>query len=61
MAIAAVAAGAILLFAVPLGVALRLTYRDEDLLRLQRDTFAATTASTAGARPSRSAGLKCSP
>jgi signal transduction histidine kinase len=42
VAIAAVAAGAILLFAVPLGVALRLTYRDEDLLRLQRDTFAAT-------------------
>lgn len=42
IAIAAVAAGAIVLFAVPLGVALRQVYRDEDLLRLERDTVAAT-------------------
>ena len=42
LAIAAVAAGAVVLFAVPLGVALHQVYRDEDLLRLERDTVAAT-------------------
>jgi signal transduction histidine kinase len=42
IAIAAVAAGAVLLLAVPLGVVLRRDYRNEELLRLQRDTIAAT-------------------
>jgi signal transduction histidine kinase len=42
LAIAGVAAGAVVLFAVPLGVALHQVYRDEDLLRLERDTVAAT-------------------
>jgi signal transduction histidine kinase len=41
-AIAIVAAFAVLLFAVPLGVILARAYRDEALLRLQRDTVAAT-------------------
>jgi signal transduction histidine kinase len=44
VAIAGVAAGAVVLFALPLALALRVTYRDEELLRLQRDTFAATRA-----------------
>jgi signal transduction histidine kinase len=42
LAIAAVAAGAVVLFAVPLGVAVHRVYRDEDLLRLERDAVAAT-------------------
>jgi signal transduction histidine kinase len=42
IAIAAVAGAAVILFAVPLAVVLRSSYRDEDLLRLQRDTIAAT-------------------
>jgi signal transduction histidine kinase len=42
IAIVAVAAGAVLLFAVPLAIVLERSYRDEDLLRLQRDTIAAT-------------------
>lgn len=42
VAITAVAAGAIVLFAVPLAIALRQVYRDEDMLRLERDTVAAT-------------------
>jgi signal transduction histidine kinase len=42
IAIAAVAVAAVILFAVPLAVVLRHSYRDEDLLRLQRDTIAAT-------------------
>ena len=42
IAIAAVAGAAVILFAVPLAVVLRHSYRDEDLLRLQRDTVAAT-------------------
>jgi signal transduction histidine kinase len=42
LAIAGVAAGAVVLFAIPFGVALRQVYRDEDLLRLERDTVAAT-------------------
>jgi signal transduction histidine kinase len=42
IAIAAVAGAAVILFAVPLGIVLQRGYRDEDLLRLQRDTIAAT-------------------
>jgi signal transduction histidine kinase len=42
IAIAGVAAAAVVLFALPFAVALRQTYRDEDLIRLQRDTVAAT-------------------
>jgi signal transduction histidine kinase len=42
IAIAAVAGVAVILFAFPLAVVLRHSYRDEDLLRLQRDTIAAT-------------------
>ena len=42
VAIAGVAAAAVVLLAVPLGVVLQRSYRDEDLLRLQRDTIAAT-------------------
>ena len=37
-------------FAVPLGIALRKVYRDEDLLRLERDTVAATRAIDVGPR-----------
>jgi len=42
LAIVAVAAAAVVLFAVPLGIVLGRSYRDEELLRLQRDTIAAT-------------------
>jgi signal transduction histidine kinase len=42
LAIAGVAAGAVLLFALPLAVVLERSYRDEEILRLQRDTDAAT-------------------
>jgi signal transduction histidine kinase len=42
LAIAGVAGGAVLLFALPLAVVLERSYRDEELLRLQRDTDAAT-------------------
>ena len=42
VAIAGVAAAAVLLLAVPLGIVLSSHYRDEELLRLQRDTVAAT-------------------
>lgn len=42
LAIAAVAGAAVLLFALPLAVVLQRSYRDEELLRLQRDTDAAT-------------------
>jgi len=42
LAIVAVAATAVVLFAVPLGIVLGRSYRDEELLRLQRDTIAAT-------------------
>jgi signal transduction histidine kinase len=42
VAIAGVAAVAVLLLAVPLGTVLSNHYRDEELLRLQRDTVAAT-------------------
>ena len=42
LAIAGVAAVAVLLFAVPLAIVLGGAHRTSDLLRLQRDTFAAT-------------------
>jgi len=42
IAIAGVAAAAIVLLAVPLAVVLQRSYRDEDLLSLQRDTVAAS-------------------
>jgi signal transduction histidine kinase len=42
LAIAGVAAVAVTLFAVPLGVVLAGSYHDKELLRLQRDTVAAT-------------------
>jgi signal transduction histidine kinase len=48
LAIVAVTAGAIVLFAVPLGIALQKVYRDEDLLRLERDTVAATRSIDVG-------------
>lgn len=44
VAIVAVAAGAVALFALPLGIAVQRSYTDEELLRLQRDTVAATRA-----------------
>jgi signal transduction histidine kinase len=42
LAIVGVATGAVVLFAVPLALVLRSSYRDEELARLQRDTLAAT-------------------
>jgi signal transduction histidine kinase len=42
LAIVLVAAASVALFALPLGLLVRRTYRDEELLRLQRDTVAAT-------------------
>lgn len=42
LAIAGVAAAAVILFALPLALVLKHSYRNEDLLRLQRDTIAAT-------------------
>lgn len=48
LAIAAVAAAAIVLFAVPLALVLGRSYRDEELLRLQRDTIAATRSIDVG-------------
>jgi signal transduction histidine kinase len=42
LTIAGVATGAVLLFAIPLAAVLHRTYRDEEMLRLQRDTVAAT-------------------
>jgi signal transduction histidine kinase len=42
LAIAGVAAVAVLLFAIPLGLVLAQSYRDRELLVLQRDTVAAT-------------------
>lgn len=42
LAIAGVATAAVVLFALPLGIVLQRSYRDEELLRLQRDTAAAT-------------------
>jgi signal transduction histidine kinase len=51
IAIAAVAAAAVILFAIPLAVVLRDAYRSQELLRLQRDTVAATRAIDIGASP----------
>jgi signal transduction histidine kinase len=51
MAIAGVAALAVVLFAVPLALVLQRTYRDEELLRLQRDTVAATREIDLGVGP----------
>ena len=42
VAIAGVAAAAVALLAIPLGLVLQNNYRDDELLRLQRDTVAAT-------------------
>src|SRR5690242_7585962 len=50
VAIAGVAAAAVILFALPLGVALKHSYRDRELLRLQRDTVAATRTIDLGTR-----------
>lgn len=44
LAIVGVATLSVVLFAVPLGLSVQRTYRDEELLRLQRDTVAATRA-----------------
>jgi signal transduction histidine kinase len=49
IAIAGVATAAVLLLAVPLAIVLERSYRDEALLRLQRDTIAATRAIDLGA------------
>ena len=46
-----VAGAAVILFAVPLAVVLQRSYRDEDLLRLQRDTVAATRGIDVGVQP----------
>jgi signal transduction histidine kinase len=51
LAIAAVAGGAVLLFALPLAVVLERSYRDEELLRLQRDTDAASRGIDLSRRP----------
>jgi signal transduction histidine kinase len=54
-AIAAVATAAVILFGIPLAIVLQRTYRDEEVLRLQRDTIAATrsidTGAASGDRP----------
>ncbi|MEA2428863.1 MAG: hypothetical protein QOF37_2491, partial [Thermoleophilaceae bacterium] len=42
LTIAGVAAAAVALFAVPLALVLQRNYRDEELLRLQRDAVAAS-------------------
>ncbi|MEA2472404.1 MAG: hypothetical protein QOE06_319 [Thermoleophilaceae bacterium] len=42
LTIAGVATAAVVLFAIPLGVVLERSYRDEELLRLQREAIAAT-------------------
>src|SRR5207249_4659358 len=44
LAIAGVAIAAVVLLAVPLAVVVERSYREEDLLRLQRDTIAASRA-----------------
>lgn len=49
VAITGVALVALVLFALPLGVVMSRTYRDEALLRLQRDAFAATRQIDLGA------------
>src|SRR4051794_19967138 len=49
VAIPGVAAAAVVLFALPLALVLQRSYRDEESLRLQRDTIAATRAVDLGA------------
>jgi signal transduction histidine kinase len=49
LAIAGVATAAVILFALPLALVLQRAYHDEDLLRLQRDTVAATREINLGA------------
>jgi signal transduction histidine kinase len=49
IAIVAVAGGSVALFALPLGIVLRGGYRDQELLRLQRDTVAAARLIDLGA------------
>jgi signal transduction histidine kinase len=49
IAMAGLAAVAVILFAIPLAVALERSYRDDELLRLQRDAVAATRAIDVGA------------
>jgi signal transduction histidine kinase len=61
LAIGGVAALAILLFAVPLALVIQRTYRDEELLRLQRDTVAATRAIDLGRHQSDPVELPDSP
>jgi signal transduction histidine kinase len=61
LAIAAVAALAVILFAIPLALALGRTYRDDELLRLQRDAVAATRAIDLGASASDPVELPASP
>jgi signal transduction histidine kinase len=51
ISIAGVAAIAVVLLAVPLGIVLEHSYRDEDLVRLQRDTIAATRQIDVSAQP----------
>jgi signal transduction histidine kinase len=51
LAIAGVTAVAVLLLAVPLGIVLSNHYKDDELLRLQRDTVAATRAIDVPTRP----------
>ena len=48
LAIAAVATVAVVLLAVPLGLVLGRSYREQELLRLQRDTVAATRSIDVG-------------
>jgi signal transduction histidine kinase len=50
VAIAGVATAAVVLLALPLAVVLQRAHRDEDLLRLQRDTIAATRSIDLSAR-----------
>jgi signal transduction histidine kinase len=49
LAISGVAAASVLLFALPLAIAIHRTHRDEELLRLQRDTVAAARQIDVGA------------
>jgi signal transduction histidine kinase len=51
LAIAAVAAASVVLLAVPLALVLQRSYRDEELVRLARDTVAATRQVDVGAGP----------
>jgi signal transduction histidine kinase len=61
IAMAGLAALAVILFAIPLALALERTYRDDELLRLQRDAVAATRAIDVGASPHDRVELPASP